>query len=313
MKRAAPWSAVILLIGCVALGVLVLRQRSEMARAVSERDAEKKVAQSRIVDLQSQVAILREAQVKTAKQIAQLVQGASAPQDPQGKGANGAAREVHIGDIIKEHPEYAAIFEKQIRRNVDRMYGSGLNTLNLPPDQLAQLKNLLVERQISSSDAEQAAASAGLERGSPAWQAAIQQATQDVQSQISSILGSNATSILAQLQARSGIQSQVEYAYAPDFEDAGMPLSPDQTNGLIQAMADANYAGKDISTRPADYNVADPTTWLTPHDNRIINGAAQVLTAAQLQVLTTDQMQNQQMIAIYKQYRTGGTPVNFVP
>lgn len=220
---------------------------------------------------------------------------------------------MHISDILKEHPEYMAIYEKQIRHNVERMYGNGLNTLGLAPDQLAQLKNLLVERQMGTIDAQQAAQSAGLEPGTPAYQTAIQQASQDVEHQLGSILGPNADGTLAQLQARQGIQNQVQYNYAPDFADAGMPLTPDQTNGLIQAMADANYAGKDTSTRPANYNIADPTTGLSPHDDRIINNAAPVLSPTQLQLLTTGQAEGEQISAIMKAYSGGGKPVIFVP
>jgi hypothetical protein len=102
-------------------------------------------------------------------------------------------------------------------------------------------------------------------------------------------------------------------SYAPDFADAGMPLTPDQTNGLIQAMADANYAGKDISTRPPNYNVPDPTTDLSIHDDRIINNATPVLSPPQLQLLTTDQAENEQIAAIMKAYSGGGKPVIFLP
>lgn len=171
----------------------------------------------------------------------------------------------------------------------------------------------MVERQIGYIDAQQAATAAGLEQGTPAWQAAIQEASHDVQHQISAILGPNTDSILAQLQERSVIQNQVQFTYAPDFDDAGLPLTPEQTNGLIQAMADANYAGKDTSTRPPGYNVADPTTWLSPHDNRIITSASQVLTPSQVQVLTTDQAQKEQMAAIMKELNSGGRPVSIVP
>jgi hypothetical protein len=308
MKRASPTLAIVFFLGCLALAVLAFRQRSEIVRADSVGAA----AHSQIDDLQHQVLSLKAARDQSDKQIAQLT-AASASQKAQSGGDSGGTRIVHISDILKEHPEYTAIYMKQFRRNVDRMYGSGLSNLNLPPDQLSQLKNLLAERQMSNTDAEQAAQAAGLVPGTPAWQAAMSQASQDVQHQISSILGPNSDSILAQLQARSNIQSQVQYNYAPDFEDAGIPLTPEQTNGLIQAMADANYAGKDTSTRPPDYNVPDPTSGLSPHDDRIINNATPVLSAAQIQLLTTDQAENEQIAAVMKAYSSGGVRPVFVP
>jgi hypothetical protein len=138
-------------------------------------------------------------------------------------------------------------------------------------------------------------------------------AAQDTEQQITAILGSNADATLAQLQARTAIQNQVNTTYAADFADAGVALSPEQASALIQAMADANYAGKDLSTRPAGYNTPDPTTGLTPHDNRIINSAAQALNPAQIQVLTSDQVDFHKMAAIMKQYNSGGAPAMFVP
>jgi hypothetical protein len=313
MKRAIPWLAAIFFVGCLALGVFCFRERTELTKATLTQSASEKEAQSRIAELQGEVGALKSAKAKDDEQIAKLTQDPVSLQKSQGGGDNGGAVVVHISDIIRDHPEYMPLYEKQMRRNIDRMYGNGLNTLNLPPDQLAQLKNLLVERQMGEMDAQQAAQSQGLTPGSPAWQTAMQQASQDVGNQIASILGPNSTNLLAQLQMRSAIQNQVQNSYAPDFADAGMPLTPDQTNGLIQAMADANYAGKDTSTRPANYNVADPTTDLSPHDDRIINNATPVLSPTQVQLLTTDQAENEQLNAIRKAYSAGGKPVIFVP
>jgi cytochrome c-type biogenesis protein CcmH/NrfG len=121
MQRAVPWIAAVLLLGCLALGILVLRQRSEIAGAISARSTDEKMAQSRISELQRQVGELKKAQVEAARQIAQFAQGATASKNPQGDGANGGVRTVHISDLLKEHPEYAVFYEKQMRRVVDRM------------------------------------------------------------------------------------------------------------------------------------------------------------------------------------------------
>ncbi len=200
-----------------------------------------------------------------------------------------------------------------MRRNVDRIYGSTLATLNLPPDQLSQLKNALAERQMSNVDAEAAAEAAGVERGSPEWQAAMKQASQEVEQQITAVLGANADNTLLQLQTRNAIQNSIDTNYGPDFADAGAALSPDQSHGLLQAMADANYSGKDMSTRPQKYNDVDPATGLSLHDNRIIDAAAQVLSPAQVQVLKTDQAETEKFSTIMKEYNPGNRQVMFVP
>lgn len=313
MQRAIPWLAIIFFVGCLALATFVLQEKAEIARTGVARKAAENEAQMRIVDLQNQVGALKATQVQADKQVAQVTLGASVADKALSERSDAVTKIVHISDIVKDHPEYAALYEKQLRRNIDRMYGNGLNSLDLTPDQLSQLKNLLVERQMGNTDAQQAAEAAGLVQGSPAWQTAMTQASQDVSGQIQALLGANADATLAQLQARMNIQNQVQNNYAPDFSDAGQPLTPEQASGLIQAMADANYSGKDTSTRPANYNVADPTTGLSLHDDRIISGATQVLSPAQLQLLTTDQIENEQISAIMKQYSNGGGRVMFVP
>jgi hypothetical protein len=310
MKRDVPWLAAVLFVGCLTLGILALWQRTEISRATQAGVAAGKEAQLRIASLQGELGTLKASKEQAEKKIAQMTQDPNSSQNSQG---NNGSNVIHISQILKEHPEYMALYEKQMRRNIDRTYGNGLATLGLPPEQLAQLKNLLVERQMGATDAEQAALAAGLVQGTPAWQTAMQQASQDLDSQIQSIMGSNAEGTLQQLRVRQYIQNQVQNSYAPDFADAGAPLNPEQTNGLIQAMADANYSGKDISTRPADYNITDAVTGLSPHDDRIINNATPVLTPAQVQLLSKDQAENEQIAAIMKSYNTPGKPVMIVP
>ena len=109
------------------------------------------------------------------------------------------------------------------------------------------------------------------------------------------------------------MQNQVMSTYAPDFADAGVPLNAQQAAGLTQAMADANYGGKDTSSRPANYNIPDPTTGLSPHDDRIIAAASQVLTPDQVQVLKNDQIANEAQAMALKAYNPGNGPVMLVP
>jgi hypothetical protein len=308
MQRVLPWLTAVLFCGCLVLGYLLLHLRAEMVQTTLTWDTGEKETQKRILDLQHKLAASEKAQALAATQIAQLSQ---APAAASGN-ANGGRRIVHISDIVKDHPEYEGLYAKQLHRNIDRMYGN-LASLNLSPDQITQLKNLLVERQMASMDAQSAAEAAGLQQNSPEWREAMKQASQGVEPQLIALLGPNADSTLTQLQVRGGMQTQVEFNYAPDFAEAGAPLTADQTTALVQAMADANYGGKDVSTRPANYNEVDPNTGLSPHDDRIINSAAQSLSPAQIQVLKTDQAEMEQQSAIIREYNKGGGNVMFVP
>jgi hypothetical protein len=322
MNRAISWLAAIFFLGCLSLGYLAAWEKADITRFNLRWDAAKKDEQKQIIDLQRQLAAAKAAQVLAEKQMQAAQQAQVMAASAQSKSDDASTTDastktggtiIHISDILKDHPEYAALYAKQMRRNVDRMYGSSLSTLNLAPDQLSKLKDLLAERAMSNIDAEQLATASGLERGSPDWQDAMKAAGQDTEQQITAMLGSNADATLMQLQARTAIQNQVNTSYAADFADAGAALSPEQASALIQAMADANYAGKDLSTRPAGYNTPDPTTGLSMHDDRIINAAAQALSPAQIQVLTSDQVDYHKMAAIMKQYNSSGGRVLFVP
>jgi hypothetical protein len=311
MQRALPWFAAILLLTNVALGYLVITLKTEVTQVHLAWDTANQDAQKRIGDLQHKLTSAKEAQTKADKQIAEMRGNPSGA--ASGGGANGGRRIIHLSDIMKDHPEYEALYAKNMRRNIDRMYGNNLGSLNLSPDQLSQLKNLLVERQMSSMDAMSAAQAAGLTPGTPEYREAMQDASQNVEQQLTALLGSNADATLRQLQVRGNMESQVEFNYAVDFTDAGSPLNPAQSTALVQALADANYGGKDESTRPANYNVVDPATGLSPHDQRIISNAAQVLSPAQVQVLTTHQVENEQQTAIMREYMKGGSNFSVEP
>jgi len=83
--------------------------------------------------------------------------------------------------------------------------------------------------------------------------------------------------------------------FAPDFADAGVALTPDQTKALTKAMADTD------SDDRAD-NAVDSATGLSSREQRLLDAASQTLTAAQLQILKTDQIEQNQSASILRQY-----------
>jgi hypothetical protein len=308
MQRITSLLAVIFFLGCVALGYLLLQQHTEVARLNLDWKTSEKEAQGRIGDLQHKLAAASAAQAAAAKAAAAAARAPSA-----NRNANGDPGVIHIGQVLKDHPEYGPLYAKQVRRQINSMYGNTLSTLNLSPDQVGQLKNLLAEKQMSNIDAQGAAEAAGLQRGTAEWQDAMKQAAQNVEQQITGLLGPNADNLLAQAQVRNGYQNMVAFNYSPDFSDANAPLTADQSTGLVAALSDANYSGKDMSARPSNYNDPDPTTGLSPHDDRILSNAAQVLTPAQLQVLKSDQIATEAQMIALKEYNPNGGPVRLAP
>jgi hypothetical protein len=304
MQRAYPWLTAIFLLGCLAFACLLLRQKTEILQIGLERNDADQAARQQAADLQHRLAAARAARTLAEKAVAQLKQSGAAAGSPAG-GEDANVRTIHISEVIRDHPEYSAIMARQARRGIMLQYGAGLAGLGLPPDQLAKLKDLLVERELSATDAQQAAAAAGLERGSPAWGDAIKQAGAAVDQEMTALLGTNTNLVMSKLQSDTSIQNQIQSTYALDFADAGAALNPDQSRGLAQAMANSSFGGKDLSTRPAGYNQPDPTSGLSPHDQRTLDGATQALSPAQLEVLKTELVEAHQQTAIMQQYRSG--------
>jgi hypothetical protein len=314
MKNILPWLTAFLFLGCLALGYLLVRERGVVTEVTVREATAGRQAGDRIAELQNQLAVTKAAAAAAGHPAVRTPPpAADAAPRPPSPGSGGSPRVVHLSDIMKDHPEYAALYAKEVRRGIDHMYGDGLNTLGLAPAQLSQLKNLLAERQMNNVDAQGAAEAAGLERGSPAWQDAMKQAAQETEQQIEAVVGPNANSTLQILQARASLQAQVETSYKSDFADAGVPLSPEQTNAVVQALSDANYTGRDLSTRPPGYNDPDPATGLTSHESRILDAVSRVLSPAQLQIARTDLVENRQSTTIMHEYTGSGGPVMIEP
>jgi len=296
-----------LLLAFLGLGYAVLEQRTIIVHIGQVRTNAGRIERDRVGDLQRQLTAARVARAEAEKQIARLQDGQTAAAPPERTDARTKMITLHTSDIARDHPEYAAIVAWQNRRGTLQQLGPGLAKLNLPPEQLAKLKDLLVERQASANDAQQAAVAAGMPPGSPGWQDAVKQAQAGVDQEITSVVGTDGSKFVNQLQLQANFTNTVQNSFAPDFEDAGVALSPDQTSALARAMADANYSGKDISLRPPNYNNVDPETQLSPHDDRILAAAAQSLTPAQVDILKADMIQARQKSAILRQYTTGAT------
>jgi len=297
MQRTMTWVAALLFLGWLTLGYFYMSQRQAWQTAQTAN-------QKRIDSLQGQL--------DKAKKSLAVAAPAHSPESlkPAAPAATNRGRKPgQISDILKEHPELGTLYAKEIRRTLYTIYGKGLETLNLPPDQLSKLKDLLVERQMSVVDAVQVALGEGLAPGTLAWAEAIKQANQTGGAAIAAVLGPNAEATLTQLQSQTAelqtqayLQTRVA-SISSEFADVGAPLSADQSSGLTQAMLDNIYwQGKDASARPTNYNEVDPTSGLSPHDVLNMNSASQVLSPAQMQVFQTYEAENEQILALAKQY-----------
>ncbi len=237
---------------CGILGCVVLRQRAELLPVL------KTMHDQHLAALKAELGTAREALAKVAKQHSVGQQGALGGE--AAKAPTGPVRApVQISDIIKDHPEFAKLYSKSTRRQLRTIYGAGLNSLNIPPQQLNRLKDLLAERQMSVVDATQAAGLEGLRAGSPEWQQAVNQAALTGDQEIKDILGANAEATLTGLKSSAGhaqgqtvMEGQINLI-SSDFVDAGVPLTTDQSAEVsLSAFLNAWHWPRKRSIGPAN-------------------------------------------------------------
>jgi RNA polymerase sigma factor (sigma-70 family) len=186
-----------------------------------------------------------------------------------------------FGESMKD-PEYAAMWRKQQLRTVLKQYGDALAALNLPPEKLAKLKELMVLETEIDEDAKDAARAAGLTGESS--QKAVRQARNGVHEEIKALLGDQATTQLAREALAGPHKPRIEDTFAIDLKASGMPLSPEQVTSLALGFRDVirTFEPKDRLADPPD-----PRTGLTPLQQALLDRYAQHLTPAQLQVTRT--------------------------
>jgi hypothetical protein len=276
-----------------------------LAKTLTSKLAE---ADHQTAQLNRQLVDAKAAQDRSAKLLAQLARLSEASRPSPSPTPSRKVQMIHIADIIKDHPEYATLHDKDVRRQIIRQYGASLLALNLPADQLAKAKNLLVERAMSMTDAVEVAQANGLAQGSPEWRAAIEQAMSGVTQELNSLLQSDANTSLSEFELVSSTRVSTGNNLVPDFIDAGLPLTDAQAQVVAQASADASFRSPNAQHAP-DYNTPDPTTGITPKQNQMINQVAPVLTPAQLDIYKTALFEMMQREALENQYRGNGPSV----
>jgi hypothetical protein len=295
---------VILLVLVAALAGYWAHQEHSLAVASAEHAAEvdRKLAESvRTLSSLSRRAALAD----TARAKAEAKLAASAPAATEGAKGNTPPNMVHLRDLVRDHPELEATRMMILRRDALRQFGDRLAKLNLPHDQLGQLENLLVERSLAAGDAKEAARQAGLAEGTPAFNQAIVNAQTEVEGEIGTLIGKDSAK---QLFSSINYKGEVENLGLAMAEN-GTSLTSEQAETLADLMAQANQAGPPKGTKSQNFFQADPATGLTGRNQMLLDQAASVFPAAQLQALRnaliSNNQQQQQMQAIFKLLPSG--------
>jgi len=216
---------------------------------------------------------------------------------------------------LMQSPKAAPLIASQQRVMIENRYASLFKSLNLPPDQLAKFKDLLVEKQNSARDVLTVAREQGLDfRNSndrSEIQQLIQQSQADVDTGITALIGADK---FAQYQnydqtaPQRAVVGQVEQRLSYTSE----PLSAAQSDQLVALLAQntpAANAGSGSRTFVFNIGGMGPMSvggQNVPITNDVINAAQSFLTPNQVDALRQMQTEQADQQQLQKMLQNGG-------
>lgn len=307
MRRPVSMLLALLVLACAVLGYQYVQQKAEVTRLRGEVEAARAAGGQQVEKLRQELA---KAQVSDSQVQLQARAATPAPAHPvvpftippAGPPAVQSAR--NPTDDMKKVPAMADLLRKQERRTLFSRYGEVFAAMNLPPDQLAKLKNLVLDQQEAPTDARDAALRAGIQDGTPEMAKAQAQAASQVAKEVQALLGADGYAQFQQLAQESTMKRIIEGQVGLDLADAGAPLSAEQLTTLSKI-----YAGvQDPQNNPEFVAMMrqppDLQTGLTALDQAIIERAAPFLSAPQLKILRQSLVDQRQQQLLTRQMTT---------
>lgn len=172
-------------------------------------------------------------------------------------------------------PEVAAMAKRQSQRQVQRRYGWLFGRLeDLGPERLQALKQLMVEREATRSDAREASVLTGIAPRSHSATQAVSAATAEYEQRIEALLGDRYADFKT-AETLAGPLEQIRMGIGPELEYQGDPLSPSQLEQLAAAMRDAESSATGEQT-------PRPGAELWPAEEAVLRRAQTFLSPAQI-------------------------------
>lgn len=238
----------VLLVLAGVMTALYVRKQRELAAATARFDTERQELRTQVWDLNKRIKQL-ENELEAARSGSGVNPGVAA-----GRGGNAAVAarggallnnlQQMAGQILNsmtaslDSPETKRLLALQQRAQLDGQYAALFKSLNLPPEQLEQLKGLLVDRQSAAMDVLSAASAQGLNPlSSPEAIRDLARETQaKTEADIRALLGDNG---FAQYQTYEQTQPQRAVAdqLAQRLSYSATPLSEAQHEQVVQILA----------------------------------------------------------------------------
>jgi hypothetical protein len=295
MQRLAPW--LVALIAVAVCGGLLVRDHSRQLENASLRATVADLTAAQDHQKEAMKALL--AKDEAARLEAQKARQQAAD---NAKARPGFSHPID-SNAMRNDPAFAALWRRMQLRVLYQEYGDAFSKLKLSPDQLAKLKDLMIDRVAAGLDARDAASASGLSNAESAQ--AFTQARDEVTAEMTALVGGD---VIGQINSAGQVfvmRWNVQNLAGLDLTAAGVPLSSDQTSALAEIYAD--FQIPDRLKRTPDLGKlfgapADPITGLTPLNQAMLDQAAQVLSSAQLPIFRQSLIdENQQQAFIQRQ------------
>jgi hypothetical protein len=185
-------------------------------------------------------------------------------------------------------PVWGPFFRKLERRRVLARDQTLLAALRIPPDKLAPLEELLVERALAGRSTVHRLREAGRKFNSPDVIAAVDHATDAIDAEIEKLIGAEPAREL-----REWNGAIYSYGTTPNgpvaqdavtLADAGFALRPDQLVRLALIRYEV-YVLDPAGPAGAGGNRVDPKSGLTPLEEKLLRRDSEVLAPAEIDVL----------------------------
>ncbi len=269
MQRLFPVLNVVFLATAICLGVAVWRQQRE-----------KTAWQQEAIARVQQVAALRAQASAVRTTISSGEKDGNRP-TPTLVVAPPLLPVIDPAAIEAEQQDKQAIAARQkrsFRINALNSYIAGLDALQLSPEKLAQVKEIILARWDAATNAFKPVFKTAQERAEAV--AAVMLIDQTLDEQMTALLGPRA---YVELKA-STLESHLDWALGTDMWDGGAPLTPEQLRAVARAHIQVKYRPEDWLIGPNEAQAPDPQTGLSRQDAALLNATAPGLSPVQQEI-----------------------------
>jgi hypothetical protein len=301
MKSPQNYLIVFLAVIAIGVGIHAWRQSDELIglRAAAQQTTDERAAlQKATWDAQKQVKQLEGELTAARNQAAASATGGTGPATNQSRAVNNMAAGMASMMAMMDNPDVQRLMALQQKGALSGRYGALFKNLHLNPDQLSQFKNLLVEKQMVSTDVMIAATQQGINpMSNPKEFAELMRSTQaDIDSKIKSTIGDDGYAQYQNYQQTQG-QRNVINQLEQSLSYTDTPLTSTQSEQMVQILSQGSagnatgaqimIAGPGGGGAPAGGGPGSRITDAT------ITSAQGVLSPPQIQALQEIQQQQQ--------------------